>query len=77
MTTLCWVSLGAIKVSDIYICLMNHGAVAAWGRLMNIQPRIHSGLPVVYKLNYGWFALLKNEHGRISLKERMNNKGWL
>ena len=26
MTTLCWVSLGAIKVSDIYICLMNQGA---------------------------------------------------
>lgn len=38
MTTLCWVSLGAIKVSDIYICLMNHRAVAASGSLMNIHP---------------------------------------
>lgn len=38
MTTLCWVSLAAIKVSDIYICLMNHRAVAASGNLMNIHP---------------------------------------
>jgi len=73
MATLCWVSLGAIKVSDIYICLMNHRAVAASG---NSWIFIHA-CAAVYTLNYGWFALLKNEHGRISHKERVNNKGWL
>lgn len=40
MTTLCWVSLGAIKVSDIYICLMNHRAWQLERALMNIHPGI-------------------------------------
>ena len=77
MTTLCWVSLGAIKVSDIYICPMNH-RVWQFGRtLMNIHPGISPLRAAVYKLNYGWFALLKNEHGRISHKEAANNNVWL
>jgi len=53
MTTLCRVSLGAIKVSDIYTRPMNHGAWQFGRSLMNIHPGISPRRAAVYKLNYG------------------------